>query len=388
MSAGAWCCRRSSSARARALRSPRPARASSFARRKRSTPACMRPSAWMRSATASSPWHEGPVPQARHRLPPRAAQLALGVPGGARGPRRDFARCGPRLSRRPRGHREQSRGAGARTRDAGRSRLEGRGRARARDGRPAGHAVGQPVRRPRVGGERAGRAPRRRARSQGRQGADLGRRQGLPRRADVCAQPLALRRALGRAARAPRDQIRRPATAGGLRGVGKVEGRRTMKLNLKLRLGLPERLSLLALVGALAFSFLVVKPLEERSRLLLSRIHPEASGANDAKVAEVYRFLKKDESATDWLAKLYSIGHATGVDLQSAKYSSDAAGRIERYQIVLPVSGSYTQLRDFLKRATAEIPVLSVDQMSLKRDNRADGAVQAELRLTLHMVRS
>jgi hypothetical protein len=161
-----------------------------------------------------------------------------------------------------------------------------------------------------------------------------------------------------------------------------------MKLNLRVRLGLPERLSLLALGGALAFSFLVVKPLEERSRLLLSRINPQASGAADAKVAEVYRFLKKDESATDWLAKLYAIGHATGVELQSAKYSSDAAGRIERYQIVLPVAGSYTQLRDFLKRATAEIPVLSVDQMSLKRDSRSDGSVQAELRLTLHMVRS
>ena len=56
---------------------------------------------------------------------------------------------------------------------------------------------------------------------------------------------------------------------------------------MKLRLGLTERLSLLALGGALAFSFLVVKPLEERSRLLLSRIHPEAAGGSDAKVAEI-----------------------------------------------------------------------------------------------------
>ena len=159
-----------------------------------------------------------------------------------------------------------------------------------------------------------------------------------------------------------------------------------MKLNLRLSLGLPERLSLLALGGALAFSFLVVKPLEERSRLLLSRIHPEATGGHDAKVAEVFRFLKKDESPTDWLAKLYAIGRATGVELQSAQYSTEAAGRIERYQIVLPVAGSYSQVRDFLKRATGEIPVMSVDQMSLKRDSRNDGALHAELRLTLHMV--
>jgi len=52
------------------------------------------------------------------------------------------------------------------------------------------------------------------------------------------------------------------------------------------------------------------------------------------------------------------------------------------------VSGSYGQIRDFLKRARAEIPVMSVDQLSLKRDERRSGAIQAEMRLTLHMVKS
>jgi hypothetical protein len=157
----------------------------------------------------------------------------------------------------------------------------------------------------------------------------------------------------------------------------------------KLRLCLLDKVALALLGAALAFSFLVVKPLEQRSRLLLSRIHPEASGSADAKVAAVYRYLKKEETPTDWLAKLYGIGNATGINLQSATYTSEAAGgRITRYQIVLPVTGNYAQLRDFLKRATAEIPVLSVDQMTLKRESRNDGAVQAELRLTLHMVQS
>jgi hypothetical protein len=158
-----------------------------------------------------------------------------------------------------------------------------------------------------------------------------------------------------------------------------------MKLT-KLRLSTMEKLSLLVLGFAMAFSFLVVKPLQERSRLLLSRIEP--GGNSDASVAEVYRFLKKDESATDWLAKLYGIGRATGVEMQSARYGAQAAGRIERYEIVLPVSGSYAQVREFLKRASAEIPVMSIDQMTLRRESRNDGAVHAELRLTLHMVRS
>ena len=58
-----------------------------------------------------------------------------------------------------------------------------------------------------------------------------------------------------------------------------------------------------------------------------------------------------------------------------------------RYEIVLPVSGSYPQIRDFLRRSLDEVPVLSLDQLSLKRESRNDSAVHAELRMTLHMVK-
>jgi hypothetical protein len=164
--------------------------------------------------------------------------------------------------------------------------------------------------------------------------------------------------------------------------------------SLGLKLSFLDKASLALLGLALAFSFLVVKPLQERSRLLAARVSPEAAGDADAKVAELYRFLgaaKEGEEArtpTDWLAKLYGIGRGTGIELQSARYATpQGGGRIERYEIVLPVTGTYGQIRDFLKRALAEIPVLSLDQMALKRDSRTDGTVSAELHLTLHMVR-
>ena len=102
----------------------------------------------------------------------------------------------------------------------------------------------------------------------------------------------------------------------------------------------------------------------------------------------MYDYLRKPEQTTDWLAKLYAIGRATGVELAQANYKTQSgSGKLERYEIVVPLAGSYTQMREFLKRALAEIPVLSLDQISLKRENRRDGTVQAELRLTLHMVK-
>jgi len=145
--------------------------------------------------------------------------------------------------------------------------------------------------------------------------------------------------------------------------------------------------------AAALFVAFVLQPLKEKNRSLAARAEtlsgaaPSAGSPNE-KLAAVYQYLAKPEATTDWLAKLYAIGRATGVELQSASYKTQgAAGRLERYEITIPVTARYTQMREFLKRALAEIPVLSLDQISLKRENRRDGTVQAELRLTLHMVK-
>ena len=145
--------------------------------------------------------------------------------------------------------------------------------------------------------------------------------------------------------------------------------------------------------AAALFVAFVLQPLKEKNRSLAARAEtlsgaaPSAGSPNE-KLAAVYQYLAKPEATTDWLAKLYAIGRATGVELQSASYKTQgAAGRLERYEMTIPLTGSYTQMREFLKRALAEIPVLSLDQVTLKRENRRADMLQAELRLTLHMVK-
>jgi hypothetical protein len=167
-------------------------------------------------------------------------------------------------------------------------------------------------------------------------------------------------------------------------------------LKLREQLG-PMGLASLGLLGAGAlFTVFLLNPLQEKNQQLESSLARYAGravqpGIASGKLEFFYAYLEKSEAPTDWLAKLYGIGKATGVELQSATYRTPAAekgaARIERYEIVLPVSGSYLQLREFLRRSLAEIPVLSLDQMTLKRQSRNDGDVQAELKMTLHMVK-
>ncbi len=159
-------------------------------------------------------------------------------------------------------------------------------------------------------------------------------------------------------------------------------------------------LILLALAGVLYKA--AIEPLQARAQRLAAEVERQAGrqdgsaegrGAGAAgKLETFYRYLRHEERTTDWLAKLYAIGQATGVELRAGDYrmlpaGDKGAGRIERYEITLPVTGTYAQMRDFLKRSLAEIPVLSLDQVNLKRETRNEGAVHAELKLTLHMVK-
>jgi hypothetical protein len=170
---------------------------------------------------------------------------------------------------------------------------------------------------------------------------------------------------------------------------------KTILWRLRDELGVSGILSVAVLIAAGIFYFTLLQPMQAQHGDLRAQLakhartapSSESAGTSD-KLGAFYSFMEKPEQTTDWLAKLFAIGQATGVGLQSATYKTNpGSGRLDRYEIVLPVTGSYTQIREFLKRSLAEIPVLSLDQLSLKREARTDGAVNAELRLTLHRLK-
>ena len=178
------------------------------------------------------------------------------------------------------------------------------------------------------------------------------------------------------------------------------EKARTLLFRARDELGASGMAALALLALAALFLAFVLQPLEARNAELASQLERQSARAGAgrggtqgaaaaaSKLDTFYRYLGRGEAPTDWLAKLYGIASATGIEMQSATYKTEPAGqRMERYEIVLPVTGTYLQVRDFLKRALAEIPVLSLDQMRVKREARNEGVVQAELHLTLHLVK-
>lgn len=158
-------------------------------------------------------------------------------------------------------------------------------------------------------------------------------------------------------------------------------------LRLRYELGALGAVGLFLLAATGVFFLTVIQPMQDERARLEGALAKSGAKAGSANLSAFYGFLESKDETTDALAKLHAIGTATGVEMQSGNYrTQQAAGRLERYELALPVAGSYAQIRDFLNRALAEIPTLSLDQMTLKRDGRNESTVRAELRLTLHKV--
>ncbi len=163
-------------------------------------------------------------------------------------------------------------------------------------------------------------------------------------------------------------------------------------------LGVLGTVSLALLAAALAFFFWVLAPLEaqgerldrrltEKARVGVREANPIRAASPGGKVAAFYQFFEREEATIEWLAKLYAIGKAVGVELRAAEYRLvETRQRLVRYEIVLPLSGSYSQVRAFLENALNEIPIASLDQVNLHRKRANDPQVEAEARLTLHLL--
>ena len=167
---------------------------------------------------------------------------------------------------------------------------------------------------------------------------------------------------------------------------------------LKVDLGPLGLLSLLALAATVAFSIAYVRPLDARkaqlerqadarTSLTVTNIVRVAATSPSRQMDDFYRFFERSQRTDEWLAKLYGIGTAAGLQLRAGTYRLDETRqRFDRYQVQLPVRGSYAQIRTFLEAALAEIPVMSLDQVSFRRKAVNETAVEAEIILTLHLL--
>ena len=104
-------------------------------------------------------------------------------------------------------------------------------------------------------------------------------------------------------------------------------------------------------------------------------------------LATFYAFFPPPTSSPDWLGRIHEIARARGLQLQSGEYRLErgSSPRLARYQITLPVQGSYAQIRGFVSAVLEQVPAAVLEEVSLKRDSVESARVEARIRLTLYL---
>lgn len=168
---------------------------------------------------------------------------------------------------------------------------------------------------------------------------------------------------------------------------------------LRLRLGLAGLAGLVVAVGGLAIYLFAALPAERRAqsnaeKLAQLRAQPvlpalaePPHATDDAALAEFYSQFPAMRDLPDLLKTLHQLARKYEIPLERGdfKFGNVEGDKLLGYEITLPVTGSYPQLRGFIDEAARKLPTMGLSEISLKREAADESLVQARLGFILYL---
>ena len=105
-----------------------------------------------------------------------------------------------------------------------------------------------------------------------------------------------------------------------------------------------------------------------------------------SQLAIFYQYFPAERSLPDWLEKIDDAAKDNDLLLKQGDYriTRDKVGKLLRYQVKLPLNGSYLNIRKFLSVVLSDIPTASLDNVKFKRQKIGDSTIEATIELTLY----
>jgi hypothetical protein len=102
---------------------------------------------------------------------------------------------------------------------------------------------------------------------------------------------------------------------------------------------------------------------------------------------EFYRHFPAPETVPDTLQAIFDAASAANLGVEHAEYhmAAEPVGELSRYDVIIPLKGRYSQMREFLARILTEHQNLVLDGISFNRQTAAEIGVEAQLHLTLYL---
>lgn len=151
-------------------------------------------------------------------------------------------------------------------------------------------------------------------------------------------------------------------------------------------------LPLLAL--AVGLQLVLLPPLQQRveertaaASAASARKAPRVSDDPSLQLEEFYRHFGTGDALPLHLATLHGVAQANGIALRVGEYRlvRDRDAKLTRYQVTLPVRGSYPEVRRFVASALESLPSAALDQVTFGRKSVEDGQVEAQVRFTFYL---
>jgi len=166
------------------------------------------------------------------------------------------------------------------------------------------------------------------------------------------------------------------------------------------RYGIPALLAALLASAALLLEIVKVAPMQaqlERIQRAGQGRAPTHEAMQDAlslpagpveQLETFYRFFASSPLPNDALRLIHQHARANGITLSKGEYRILAVTgtRLQRYQAVLPVQGSYPAIRKFIADVLNEMPTVALENVRFERPQIGNPNVNAEIRFTVYLV--
>ena len=105
-------------------------------------------------------------------------------------------------------------------------------------------------------------------------------------------------------------------------------------------------------------------------------------------ITKFYARFPNGASLPKWLSLINETAVEQGLLLNRGDYKltqikaspiNSKSGQLSRYEIVLPVTGQYSQIRQFVAQVLYQMPALALSEMQIKRENTLSPTVDARL---------
>ncbi|MDI1298714.1 type 4a pilus biogenesis protein PilO [Methylotenera sp.] len=163
------------------------------------------------------------------------------------------------------------------------------------------------------------------------------------------------------------------------------------------RLGWQGLVGLALIIGSLSYLIIFAQPKAQQLQQLQMKMtavnaSPKQNisnrNSNDASdIARIfYDVLPTQTEANSKISEILRVATDNGLVINKVEYEQPlSASPLIQYQIKLPLTGSYMQIRQFINQVLNTLPSIALNDISLKREDIVTDLVDAQIQFTLYL---